>query len=435
MSRHFPRLVFLLTFGLLLSDYMSRQVLAAVFPYLKADWRLTDTQLGALTGIVALMVGVFAIPLSMVGDRWGRVRAVIVMAVAWSLATVGSAFAAGFGQLMAARVLIGVGEAAYASVGLAVVLSVFPATRRASLAGAFTAGGAFGGVLGVAVGGAIAAQFGWRWAFAAMGAFGLILAAGYAILVDEDRLRAHRVAEPGAGPGSAERPWRAGLSTVFATPSVLMAYVACGTQLFVAAALVAWLPSYLHRVHAMAPSRAAGVASLLILILGAGMIGGGVIADRVSRDRPARIWSTAVVISALSLGLLAAGFLMRPGGLQLVVLAAGCFWAAGTTGPCGAVVARLTPDHVRATAFGVLTLFNNVLGLAVGPIVIGMLADRLGLQAAMRYVPVAAVPAIAALLIGGRAYPSSLRRLGADPAGAGPANPAGGSPVTGLRRG
>ena len=73
----FPWVVFTLTFGLLLSDYMSRQVLSAVFPFLKTEWALTDTQLGSLTSIVALTVGILAVPLSLLGDRWGRVRAVV----------------------------------------------------------------------------------------------------------------------------------------------------------------------------------------------------------------------------------------------------------------------------------------------------------------------------------------------------------------------
>ncbi|MBB3086027.1 MFS transporter [Geodermatophilus sabuli] len=103
----------------------------------------------------------------MLVDRFGRRRAIVVMAAVWSLVTLGAALAADYGQLLAARVLVGVGEAAYASVGLAVVFTVFPAHRRASLAGAFSAGGAFGAVVGVALGGALAARFGWRWSVAA----------------------------------------------------------------------------------------------------------------------------------------------------------------------------------------------------------------------------------------------------------------------------
>src|SRR5690242_11035375 len=137
--RVFPWVVFTLTFALLLSDYMSRQVLSAVFPFLKAEWALADTQLGALTSVVALTVGLLAVPLSLLGDRWGRVRSIVLMATIRSLATLGSAIAANYGELMLSRLFIGVGEAAYGSVGLAVVLAVFPAYRRASISGAFIA--------------------------------------------------------------------------------------------------------------------------------------------------------------------------------------------------------------------------------------------------------------------------------------------------------
>ncbi|GID97359.1 MFS transporter [Amorphoplanes digitatis] len=412
ISRVFPWVVFALTFGLLLSDYMSRQVLSAVFPFLKEEWGLTDTQLGSLTSIVALAVGVLAVPLSLVGDRWGRVRAIVVMAVVWSLATLGCALAAGYGHLLAARLMIGVGEAAYGSVGLAVVLAVFSARRRASLTGAFMAAGSFGSVLGVALGGLLAVQFGWRWAFAVMGVFGLVLAGLYWVLINERKLAAHRVDDaPGTGPALAARHRRAKLSTLFSTPAVIFAYVGGGLQLFIAGSLFAWLPSYFNRAHDMAPDKAAKVAALFILIMGAGMIVCGMITDRVGRSRPISKWTTAIVFATVTFVFLGAAFAVEPGGAQMLLLAIGCFFAAGTTGPTGAMVARLTHESIRATAFGTLTLFNNVLGLAAGPVITGVLADRLGLATAMRYVPLAAVAAVVLLFLGRRAYPASIRRL------------------------
>jgi MFS family permease len=77
------------------------------------------------------------------------------------------------------------------------------------------------------------------------------------------------------------------------------------------------------------------------------------------------------------------------------------------------MVANLTPASIRATAFGTLTLANNLLGLAAGPLVVGLLADRLGLVNAMTIMPFVSVLAIAALLIGRRAYPTSIKRAGA----------------------
>src|SRR4051812_46380941 len=279
----FPWLVFALTFGLLLSDYMSRQVLSSVFPFLKVEWALSDTQLGALTSIVALTVGLLAIPLSLLGDRWGRSRSIVLMGAIWSLATLGSAVSASYGELMISRLFIGVGEAAYGSVGLAVVLAVFPAYRRATLSGAFIAGGSFGSVLGVVIGGALAVQFGWRWSFAAMAILGLVLVALYRLLITDKKLDAHRVDDVAVGEPTSTTGQRAKLRTLFSTSSVIYAYLGSGLQLFIAGSLFAWLPSYLGRPYDLAPDKAAGIAAVAILFMGVGMIVCGWITDRLAR--------------------------------------------------------------------------------------------------------------------------------------------------------
>jgi predicted MFS family arabinose efflux permease len=410
--RVFPWVVFTLTFALLLSDYMSRQVLSAVFPFLKLDWALSDTQLGALTSVVALTVGLLAVPLSLLGDRWGRSRSIVLMAVVWSLATAGSAIAANYEQLMLARLFIGVGEAAYGSVGLAVVLAVFPVYRRAALTGAFMAGGSFGSVLGVALGGALAVQFGWRWAFGAMAILGLVLVVLYRLFISDEKLDRYRVGGVAEGEPVSAAGERAKLRTLFSTPSVICAYIGSGLQLFIAGSLFAWLPSYLNRAYGLAPDRAAALAAVAILVMGAGMIVCGWITDRLTRQLAIRKWTSAIVYSAMSLVFLGGAFLVEPGKPQLLLLAIGIFFAAGVTGPAGAMVSNLTHESIRATAFGTLTLANNLLGLAAGPLITGILADRLGLETAMQIVPLAALGALIALVIGRRAYPASLHRVG-----------------------
>lgn len=406
-SRVFPWVVFALTFGLLLSDYMSRQVLSAIFPLLKSEWGLTDTQLGSLTGVVALAVGVLAVPLSILGDRFGRVRAILVMGTVWSLATLGCAVASSYGQLMVARLLLGVGEAAFGSVGLAVVLAVFPATRRAALTGAFMAGGVFGAVFGVALGGVLAERLGWRASFVAMAVMGLVLVAFYRLLVSEEKLAAHRVDVDPATVSS----YRPSLSTLFATPAVLFAYAGSGVQLFVTGSLYAWLPSYLHRSYGMDVGRAAVVAAGFFLLMGAGMILCGVATDRLCAAVPIRKWTTSIVYSATTLVALGLAFSQQPGALQLVLVGIGAFFCAGTAGPAGAMVANLTPESLRATAFGTLTLANNLLGLAAGPFVMGVLADHYGLGTAFKTLPFVCALTIVLLWAGRSCYPASLARV------------------------
>lgn len=406
MTRGYAWLVFALSFGLLLSDYMSRQVLNAVFPLLKADWALSDTALGSLSGIVALMVGVLTFPLSLLADRWGRVRSLVLSAVVWSLATLGCAVSASYGEMFLGRFMVGVGEAAYGSVGIAVVLSVFPVAMRATLSGAFIAGGAFGSVLGVSMGGVLAEHLGWRWTFGVMGLLGLALAAVYGLVVTERRLAD---AGAGAGAGPAHAPGTRGsvrklLPRLFSSVSVLCAYVGSGLQMFLAMALLAWMPSYLDRYYGLPPGRAGLAAGGFALLTGIGMVGGGMVCDRLGRHNPRLKWSVAVICSIGSVVLLTGGFQLPPGAAQLVLIGAGTLLCNATAGPAAAMVMSLTPAAVAATALATLTLANSLLGLAPGPAVTGMLADRMGLHAALRVIPLVSVVAGLAFVLGRRHY-------------------------------
>lgn len=383
--------IFALSFGLLISDYMARQVLNAVFPLLKAEWLLSDAQLGLLSGVVAVMVGVLTFPLSLVADRWGRVRSLTAMAILWSLATLLCSIANGFGEMLVGRALVGVGEAAYGSVGIAVVISVFPQRLRATLSAAFMAGGLFGQVLGVAFGAQVAASHGWRTAFLAIGLAGLALGVLYPLVVRERRIAAM------SGDGNADEAADSvpSLRALFASRSVRLAYLGSGLQLFAAGALPAWLPSYLNRYYALPVDRAGRLAALLLLVCGTGMILCGMVSDRLARSRPERKISLATAYSLGTAACLALALQLPPGPTQLVMLGMAMFLVAGTTGPAGAMVANLTPLAIHASAFATLTLANNLLGLAPGPILTGRIADSLGLLDAFRLLP---LPCLAAAL-------------------------------------
>ncbi|WP_293040037.1 MFS transporter [Paraburkholderia sp.] len=412
-SRTYAWIVFALTFGLLLSDYMSRQVLNAVFPLLKAAWGLSDTRLGSLSSVVALMVGILTFPLSVFADRWGRVRSVVLMGALWSLATLGCAISRNYGDMLLARAFVGVGEAAYGSVGLAIVLSIFPPSLRATLTGAFMAGGAFGSVFGMSLGGIVAVHIGWRWSFGAMAAFGFMLVVAYRLTVTEKRVGAsrwtgehHASAKPAASPSFSVL-----LKGLFSTVSVICAYVGSALQLFIMGAVLAWMPSFLNRYYGLAPDKAGVGAAVFLMLGGAGMIVCGIVTDRVSRVLPIRKWVSAIVYSLSSFVLLIVGFHLNAGPAQLLVIAAGIFLVAGTSGPAGAMVARLTPEAIHASAFGTLTLVNNLLGLAPGPLVTGMIADRIGLLGALQVIPFTALAATLAFVVGKRHYQADLQRL------------------------
>ncbi|MCY1400857.1 Hexuronate transporter [compost metagenome] len=392
IPRRYAWIVFALTFGLLISDYMSRQVLNAVFPILKSEWALSDGQLGLLSGIVALMVGLLTIPLSMLSDRYGRVKSLTLMALLWSLATLGCALAENYQHMLIARFMVGVGEAAYGSVGIAVVLSVFPKSMRATLASAFMAGAMFGSVLGISLGGAIAVKLGWRWSFASMALFGLLLAALYPIIVRESRIAPQRLASAG---GKATAAVKRPLRTLYSTRSIIGAYIGSGLQTFVAGSMMVWMPSYFNRYYGMGEGKAGIVAGVMVLCCGGGAVLCGMLSDRLCRQSPVRKIELSIGLCLGSCLLLSLALALPVGPAQLVLIGMGMLIVTGINGTTVAMIANLANYKVHGTAFATLTLVNNLLGLAPGPFITGKVSDVIGLHGAFQLVPLMSIAAAA----------------------------------------
>jgi MFS family permease len=202
------------------------------------------------------------------------------------------------------------------------------------------------------------------------------------------------------------------LRAIVSTRSVICAYVGSGVQVFISGALLAWLPSYLHRHYGMTVAAAALVAAVFVLSSAAGMAICGSLSDRIGRDSPRTKLSLAIAYCVACCGLLSAAFVLPAGTAQLVLIALGMFFGAGTVGPAGAMVANLTPAPLHGSAFGTLSLANNLLGLAPGPIVTGMLADAFGLPAALQLVPLVSLAAAAIFAVARRSYQQDLQQLG-----------------------
>jgi MFS family permease len=399
-------------FCLLLSDYMSRQAINALFPILKVQWQMSDTQLGSLSGVVPLAVGVLTLPFSIVADRWGRVKSIAVMVALWSFATLGCAVASNYHEMFIARIFVGVGEAAYGSVGIAMLMSVFPKHLRSTIAGGFTSAAAFGSVLGVSLSGIVATHFGWRWSMGMMSIFGFVLVIIYYLVVTEKRLARANPDNTSGTPvyGQMKLTPRALFSGLFPSRSVFCAYIGCALQIFIQGTLFVWLPSYLNRYWGMPVSKAALVAAGLVLVSGMGQLLCGVITDRISGDSSVRRWNMAICYCLVLGTLLEIAFRLPQGNLQLALLAPAVFFLASSFGTCSAIVAGATSPSIHSSAFATMTLFNNILGLAAGPFLTGVIADSVGLQVALRWLPCAAIMPFAVYLLGRWFYLAEARR-------------------------
>lgn len=411
-ARPYAWVVFALMFCLLLSDYMSRQAINALFPLLKVQWQISDTQLGSISSVVPLTVGILTLPFSIIADRWGRVKSIALMVAVWSVATLGCAIASTYHEMFIARLFVGVGEAAYGSVGFAMLVSVFPKHMRSTIAGGFTSAAAFGSVLGVSLSGIIATHFGWRWSMGLMAIIGFVLVIIYYFVVTEEKIARVQPDNAQGTPvhGHVKLAPRAFFSGLFPSRSVFCAYLGCALQIFVQGTLFVWLPSYLNRYWGMPVSQAAVLAAGLVLVSGLGQLMCGVMTDRISRESSLKRWNMAIGYCLLLGTLLAFAFRLPAGNLQLALLIPGVFFLASSFGTCSAIIAGATPPAIHGSAFATLTLFNNILGLAAGPFITGMVADAVGLQVALRWLPLAAVLPFTVFLIGRWCYIAETRR-------------------------
>src|SRR5215475_7561993 len=274
---------FVMTVGLMMFDYIDRQVIVSLFPYLKADWGPSDKQLGALVSVVSVTVALGALPVALFADRASRVKSVVVMAVVWSLATISCMFTRNYSQLLAARSVVGLGEAGYGSVGAALIASHFPSRMRAALLAAFFASASVGSVLGVMLGGLIAARWGWHAAFGVVGFPGLVLALLYL------KVRDYRTVELTPTLDQATRSIsgiaRHIVKILTRSRTMLWVCVGAAAQLIVVSAVWSWLPSFLNRVHGVAPAQA-GVRAALVVLAGAiGSVVWGAVVDRAGLRR------------------------------------------------------------------------------------------------------------------------------------------------------
>ena len=411
VSRRRAWSAFAILFALMVVDYVDRQVIVSMFSHLKAQWDLSDSQLGALVSIVSVTVALGAVPLSLLADRWSRVKSIFLMALAWSLATIACAFAGSYAQLLATRGLVGVGEAAYGTIGAALLASLFPPKMRSTVLGAFIAAGTLGSVLGVVVGGYIAEHWGWQAGFGAVGVPGLVLAVLFPFIVrDYKTVSLQGPAKGGGAPATLSA--RAIVTELLRPRTALMTCIGSGLSLLVFSTTYAWLPSYFNRYYGVAPDKAGLMTGVVVLLGGVGALLWSVVSDRLTSRIPcARLYvpATAAVLTVITM--VTAFAVVAPGPLQFAMFAVGGLLMVGSIGSTDAVVIDVIHPGLRATGASILSLARNLFGLAGGPLLAGALSDAYGLQFAMTVVPLFGILAAGALLWASRTYEKDLRAI------------------------
>ncbi|HET6970900.1 MAG TPA: MFS transporter [Phenylobacterium sp.] len=361
-----------LLFLIYTSSFLDRQVLNILAEPIKTELRLADWQVGLLAGLAfSLFYAVLGLPLGRFADRPAthRPRLIAVCFSVWSVMTMLCALPVNFVQLALARVGVGVGEAGCTPAAHSLISDLVPSERRAGAMGVYSLAIPVGKLLGLALGGWIAHQFGWRAAFLLVGAPGLALA-GLAWLTLPEPRRARASA-----PSHAAASWRVFLE-VARIRTFWMTALAGAFMSFLSLGEAAFMSSFLIRVHHFTVAQA-GLALGLVLGLGGalGSWAGGTAADRLGR-RDARAYLLLPAVAALAGGsLLVAALYLPQAGIVLGLVALAAALTSSWYGPSYAVIQGLVAPEHRATASATNLLIANLLGLGLGPVVVGALSD------------------------------------------------------------
>ena len=350
-------------------NYLDRQILGILAGPIIGELHLDDRQFGLLSGPpFAILYSVLGIPFAFLADRTSRSRVIAAAVAFWSAFTGLCGTATSFWQFFIFRMGVGIGEAGGVAPSYALIADYFEPRRRARALAIFSLGVPIGLSLGTVLGAYIANAISWRAAFYTMGIAGVILAPIMMIVV-RDLPRANQSSAAPIGqvfPMLAKKPvfW-------------LMAFAASSSSLC-GYGLAVWIPSVLERsYHLSLIERGQFMASVVFLGGCGGVFAGGWFADRLGHaDRgwyarlPAIAW--AITAPTFALGLLAPN-LWAAWPLLLIPNALNILWL----GPVITAVQHLVPQRMRSTASASFLLINNLIGLGVGPYLIGAISTAL----------------------------------------------------------
>lgn len=359
-------------------NFLDRQFLSVLAEPVKHDLRLSDTQLGMLTGLVfALFYTGFGIPIAALADRTNRVRIIATAYGIWSLFTAVCGLATGFGALAAARMCMGVGEAGGSPPSYSLISDYLPPERRGLGLAIYSLGVPFGTLFGAMSGGFIAATFGWRAAFLGLGGAGLLLAPLVLLVVREPPRGRYDSAE-----ARAIRP--APLQALLAfgrRPELLLTALSAGLTAFLGYALLNWSPAFLMREKHMSLREIAlwyALVSGLSAALGSWL--SGALVDWLGKARPAAYALVPGFAVLLSLPFVLAFIFAPTWPLALACLVLPAILNIAYLAPCLAVVQNATPPSQRGVAGALLLFVLNLIGLGGGPLYVGMMSDHFHAQ-------------------------------------------------------
>jgi MFS family permease len=354
-------------------NYYDRQALGAVAEPLRREFGLSDAQLGGLSTLFIVVYAVAGLPLGRLADTWSRRKLMAIGVAVWAGLTALGATAASYALLAATRLGVGIGEAVCAPAANSWIGGLVPAGQRARAMAGFMMAVPVGVMLSSAITGPAAQAWGWRTALALAAVPAMLLVPALLWLREPERAAESRVGTDAAPLGLLRIP---ALGWIAASGAILN---------FALYSFSSFLPAFLKRYHGLSVAQAGlwtGIGSGVAGVLGAVLAG-------VWGDRILARWSNGRLLLAAGAALLAA-----PLALAAIALPAGQSAAALSLimpaygllqmyyGLVYAAINDIVAPGLRGTAMAGYLMVTYLGGAAFGPLLTGILSDRLARRAA-----------------------------------------------------
>ncbi|MDH3432537.1 MAG: MFS transporter, partial [Gammaproteobacteria bacterium] len=356
-------------------NFIDRQILSILLPAIRDEFQVGDAVLGLLAGTAfALFYVTLGVPIAQLADRVNRRNLIAIAVAVWSGMTALSGLSATFWQLALARIGVGIGEAGCSPPAHSMIADYYPPEKRSSAMGFYTLGISTGVMLAYLAGGWVAENIGWREAFLIVGVPGLFLALILRFTVIEPQRGA---SEQRLDSGRKPR-LRVVMRFLLARRSFLYMAVAAGLSAFVGYSVINFFPSFMVRSFAVDVATLGLWLGLIYGIAGGlGFFMGGYIADHVGRTGHRKaLWfiAAAVLITAsfnfaVYLAPTAVWCLL----LSIIPAVTSNFYLA----PVLSQTQSLVSLRMRAVASSLVLLIINLIGLAMGPPITGIVSDLL----------------------------------------------------------
>jgi MFS family permease len=363
-------------------NYVDRLALGLLLQDIKTDIKLTDTQLGVLSGIAfALFYSVMGLPIARWADRGNRVTIITVTTALWSVAVAACGMVGSFAQFLSIRIGVAVGEAGCIPPAHSLIADYFGRAERPRAVAIYMLGAPLAMIIGYMGAGWLNELYGWRMTFVLLGLPGIVIALLARFTLREPRSD-RAAADPALGVTSAD-------ATLTEQPSVKDVCVALWSKptfrhllfcfsvvSFFGYGLLQWQPAFFVRSFGLQTGE---LGSWFALITGGGGLLGTYLGGEWASRRAAGnegLQLRAIAIMYCTFGAVSACmYLTSDYRLAFVLMGIATVGIYLVTGPLFATIQTLVSARMRAMSIAILYLFANLIGMGFGPLATGMLSD------------------------------------------------------------